>query len=52
MCHCNDLSMAGQQPSYPHRHSAAAEGDDMQGFNLGGSRGDILTLLHKGTDIQ
>lgn len=46
MCHCGSLSMTWQL-SYPHHHSPGAEGDDMRGFNLGGSGGDIMTLLHK-----
>lgn len=52
MCHFGSLSMTWQL-SYPHHYLAVpARVRDMQGFNVGGSRGDIITLFHKASDIQ
>lgn len=52
MCHFGGLSMT-RQLCYPHHHFTGAAGaSDMQGLNLGGSGGDIMTLLHKASNIQ
>ena len=56
MCHCGGLSMTWLL-SYPfitillelERMTGVS---DIQGFNLGGSEGDIITLLYKAYDIQ